>query len=321
MTLFRQNSALPNFLDSQRDSFRYFLETGIREELDFFSPIVGQSLGSSSKRPTDRFISVSFHSKDFYFKKPHYTPQEAVQKLGTYKSSLIVPVHVYSKYLNLNATFPVAFCDLPLMTEHGTFILNGSPRVIVHQIVRCPGVYLKPQFDKQGNRTHLVSFLSAYGSWLRFETDKKGVVFAHIDNLRKVPVTVFLQALGFSMDTIVGALKYPEALDPTLKEVDWKLTTDEAILLLMSRLFPTRPATVLRGRKFLFNQFFNPRRYSLSDVGRKRVNQKFRMRSKTKHLTLTPQDALAALDYLLRCENGETEFLDDIDHLKNRRAR
>ncbi|OUS44461.1 RNA polymerase beta subunit (chloroplast) [Ostreococcus tauri] len=321
MTLFRQNSALPNFLDSQRDSFRYFLETGIREELDFFSPIVGQSLGSSSKRPTDRFISVSFHSKDFYFKKPHYTPQEAVQKLGTYKSSLIVPVHVYSKYLNLNATFPVAFCDLPLMTEHGTFILNGSPRVIVHQIVRCPGVYLKPQFDKQGNRTHLVSFLSAYGSWLRFETDKKGVVFAHIDNLRKVPVTVFLQALGFSMDTIVGALKYPEALDPTLKEVDWKLTTDEAILLLMSRLFPNRPATVLRGRKFLFNQFFNPRRYSLSDVGRKRVNQKFRMRSKTKHLTLTPQDALAALDYLLRCENGETEFLDDIDHLKNRRAR
>ncbi|OUS44378.1 hypothetical protein BE221DRAFT_173579 [Ostreococcus tauri] len=299
MTLFRQNSALPNFLDSQRDSFRYFLETGIREELDFFSPIVGQSLGSSSKRPTD----------------------QAVQKLGTYKSSLIVPVHVYSKYLNLNATFPVAFCDLPLMTEHGTFILNGSPRVIVHQIVRCPGVYLKPQFDKQGNRTHLVSFLSAYGSWLRFETDKKGVVFAHIDNLRKVPVTVFLQALGFSMDTIVGALKYPEALDPTLKEVDWKLTTDEAILLLMSRLFPNRPATVLRGRKFLFNQFFNPRRYSLSDVGRKRVNQKFRMRSKTKHLTLTPQDALAALDYLLRCENGETEFLDDIDHLKNRRAR
>lgn len=321
MTLFRQNSALPNFLDSQRESFRYFLETGIREELDFFSPIVGQSLGSASKRPTDRFISVSFYSKHFYFKKPQYTPQEAVQTLGTYKSSLIVPVHVYSKYLNLDATFPVAFCDLPLMTEHGTFILNGSPRVIVHQIVRCPGVYLKPQFDKQGNRTHLVSFLSAYGSWLRFETDKKGVVFAHIDNLRKVPVTVFLQALGFSMDTIVGSLKYPEALDPTLKEVDWKLSTDEAILLLMSRLFPNRPATVVRGRKFLFNQFFNPRRYSLSSVGRQRVNQKFRMRSKTKHLTLTPQDALAALDYLLRCENGETEFLDDIDHLKNRRAR
>jgi len=321
MTLFRQNSALPNFLDSQRESFRFFLENGIREELDFFSPIVGQSLGSASKRPTDRFISVSFHSKHFYFKKPQYTPQEAVQKLATYKSSLIVPVHVYSKYLNLNATFPVAFCDLPLMTEHGTFILNGSPRVIVHQIVRCPGVYLKPQFDKQGNRTHLVSFLSAYGSWLRFETDKKGVVFAHIDNLRKVPVTVFLQALGFSMDTIVGALKYPEALNPTLKEVDWKLNTDEAILLLMSRLFPNRPATVIRGRKFLFNQFFNPRRYSLSSVGRQRVNQKFRIRSKTKHLTLMPQDALAALDYLLRCEKGETEFLDDIDHLKNRRAR
>jgi DNA-directed RNA polymerase subunit beta len=321
MTLFRQNSALPNFLDSQRESFRYFLQTGIREELDFFSPIVGQSLGSASKRPTDRFISVAFHSKHFYFKKPQYTPQEAVQKLGTYKSSLIVPVHVYSKYLNLDATFPVAFCDLPLMTEHGTFILNGSPRVIVHQIVRCPGVYLKAQFDKQGTRTHLVSFLSAYGSWLRFETDKKGVVFAHIDNLRKVPVTLFLQALGFSLDTIIGALKYPDLLDATFKEVGSNPTNDEATLLLMSRLFPNRPATVLRGRKFLFNQFFNPRRYSLSAVGRQRVNQKFRMRPKSKHLTLTPQDALAALDYLLRCESGETQFLDDIDHLKNRRAR
>jgi len=321
MTLFRENSALPNFLDSQRESFRYFLQTGIREELDFFSPIVGQSLGSTAKRPTDRFISVSFHSQDFYFKKPRYTPQEAVQKLTTYKSSLIVPVHVYSKYLNLNATFPVAFCDLPLMTEHGTFILNGSPRVIVHQIVRCPGVYLKPQFDKQGNRTHLVSFLSAYGSWLRFETDKKGVVYAHIDNLRKVPVTLFLQALGFSLETILNSLQHPDLLTPTLKEVGSIPTSSEAILLLMSRLFPNRPATVLRGRKFLFNQFFNPRRYSLSSVGRQRVNQKFRMLPKSQHLTLTPQDTLAALDYLLLSEGGDTQFLDDIDHLKNRRAR
>ena len=321
MTLFRQNSALPNFLDSQRDSFRYFLETGIREELDFFSPIVGQSLGSAVKRPTDRYISVSFHSKDFYFKKPRYSPQEAVQNLATYNSSLIVPVHVYSKQLNLNATFPVAFCDLPLMTEHGTFILNGSPRVIVHQIVRCPGVYLKPQFDKQGNRTHLVSFLSSYGSWLRFETNKKGIVFAHIDNLRKVPVTLFLQALGFSLETILNSIQHPDLLIPTIHEVGSTPTTDEALLLLMSRLFPNRPANLQRGRKFLFNQFFNPRRYSLSSVGRQRVNQKFRMLNKSKHLTLTPQDTLAALDYLLRCEHGDTQFLDDIDHLKNRRAR
>ena len=194
------------------------------------------------------------------------------------------------------------------MTEHGTFILNGSPRVIVHQIVRCPGVYLKAQFDKQGNRTHLVSFLSAYGSWLRFETNKQGVVFAHIDNLRKVPVTLFLQALGFSIDTIVASLKYPELLDPTLKEVGSHPTNEQATLLLMSRLFPNRPATVARGRKFLFNQFFNPRRYSLSNVGRQRVNQKFRMRSKSKHLTLTPQDALAGLDYLLRSEKGNRIF-------------
>src|SRR6056300_676637 len=307
MILSRQKVAIPDFLDSQRRSFRLFLETGIRHELEFISPIIGDSLGSNSQQPVNHHISVSFLSNDFYFKKPTYTPTEAIQQMETYSSTLVVPVHIFSNSLDVSSIIPVNFCDLPLMTEHGTFIINGSPRVIVHQIVRCPGVYLKPQFDKQGNRTHLVSFLSAYGSWLRFETDKKGVVFAHIDNLRKVPVTVFLQALGFSMDTIVGALKYPEALDPTLKEVDWKLTTDEAILLLMSRLFPNRPATVLRGRKFLFNQFFNPRRYSLSSVGRQRVNQTFRMLPKSKHLTLTPQDTLAALDYLLRCEGRDTQ--------------
>jgi len=321
MALFRENSALPNFLDAQRESFRTFLKTGIREELDFFSPIVGQSLGSPTKKSSDRFLSVAFHSKDYYFRKPRVTPEEAVQKLTTYKSSLIVPVHIFSKSLNLNVTFPVVFCEFPLMTEHGTFILNGSPRVIVHQIVRCPGVYLKPQFDKQGNRTHLVSFLSAYGSWVRFETDKKGVVYAHIDNLRKVPITLFLQALGFSLETILNSLKHPELLTKTLKEVGSTPTSDEAMLLLMARFFPNRPATLLRGRKFLFNQFFNPRRYSLSAVGRQRVNQKFRLFGKSKHLTLTPQDTLAALDYLLRSEAGETEFLDDIDHLKNRRAR
>jgi DNA-directed RNA polymerase subunit beta len=321
MTLFRQNSALPNFLDSQRDSFRYFLETGIREELEFFSPIVGQSLGTGTKNPTDRHISVTFHAKAFYFKKPKYTPQEAVQKLATYNSLLMVPVTVYSQSLGLNTTFSVPFCDLPLMTEHGTFILNGSPRVIVHQIVRCPGVYLKPQFDKQGNRTHLVSFLSAYGSWLRFETDKKGVVFAYIDNLRKVPVTLLLQALGFSVKTILDSLQYPHLLDPTLKEVGVVPTNAQATLYLMSRLLPTRQATLERGRKFLFNQFFDLSRYSLSKVGRQRVNQKFRILNKSKRQTLTPEDILAALDYLLRCENGDTQFLDDIDHLKNRRAR
>jgi len=149
MILFRQKAAIPDFLDSQRKSFRLFLETGIRRELEFVSPIKGDPSGTSVSQPTTRSISVSFLAQDFYFKRPTHTPEEAIRSMETYTSALVVPVHIVSKCLDLSRILPVTFCDLPLMTQHGTFIINGSPRVIVHQIVRCPGVYIKAQFDQK----------------------------------------------------------------------------------------------------------------------------------------------------------------------------
>ena len=321
MILFRQKVAIPDFIDSQRKSFRLFLETGIRRELEFISPIIGDSLGSSVRQPTDRQISVSFLSNDFYFKKPLQNPKEAIQQMETYSSSLVVPVHIYSKSLNVSCVLPITFCDLPLMTEHGTFIINGSPRVIVHQIVRCPGVYIKAQFDQKNRRSHLVSFLSSYGSWLRLETVPNSLeINACIDNFRKLPATLLLCALGFDFKRVCEVVSYPASLLYTEKLLKPK-SCDDAMIMITALMFPHRAGSVLKAKKFLFNHFFHARRYSLSEVGRKRVNRKLRMQHNVPHLTLTPEDVLAGVDYLLRVENGESQFLDDIDHLKNRRAR
>ena len=321
MILFRQKVAIPDFIDSQRKSFRLFLETGIRRELEFISPIIGDSLGSSVRQPTDRQISVSFLSNDFYFKKPLQNSKEAIQQMETYSSSLVVPVHIYSKSLNVSCVLPITFCDLPLMTEHGTFIINGSPRVIVHQIVRCPGVYIKAQFDQKNRRSHLVSFLSSYGSWLRLETVPNSLeINACIDNFRKLPATLLLCALGFDFKRVCEVVSYPASLLYTEKLLKPK-SCDDAMIMITALMFPHRAGSVLKAKKFLFNHFFHARRYSLSEVGRKRVNRKLRMQHNVPHLTLTPEDVLAGVDYLLRVENGESQFLDDIDHLKNRRAR
>jgi DNA-directed RNA polymerase subunit beta len=321
MILFRQKVAIPDFLDSQRKSFRLFLETGIRRELEFISPIIGDSLGSSVRQSTDRQISVSFLANDFYFKKPLQNPKEAIQQMETYSSSLVVPVHIYSKSLNVSCVLPITFCDLPLMTEHGTFIINGSPRVIVHQIVRCPGVYIKAQFDQKNRRSHLVSFLSSYGSWLRLETVPNSLeINACIDNFRKLPATLLLCALGFDFKRVCEVVSYPASLLYTEKLLKPK-SCEDAMIMMTALMFPHRAGNVLKAKKFLFNHFFHARRYSLSEVGRKRVNRKLRMQHNVPHLTLTPEDVLAAVDYLLRVENGESQFLDDIDHLKNRRAR
>ena len=321
MILFRQKVAIPDFLDAQRKSFRLFLETGIRRELEFVSPIIGNSLGTSIRQPTNRYISVSFLAQDFYLKAPSYTPQEAIHNMETYSSQLVVPVHISSQSLDVSCVLPVTFCDLPLMTEHGTFIINGSPRVIVHQIVRCPGVYIKAQFDQKNRRSHLVSFLSSYGSWLRLETvPRNPEVYACIDNLRKLPVTLLLAALGFNFKQVCAVVSDPNALVFT-ESLLKPQSCEDAMVMMTALMFPHRAGSVLKAKKFLFTHFFHARRYSLSEVGRKRINRKLRMRHNLPSLTLMPEDVLAGVDYLLRVSNGETQFLDDIDHLKNRRAR
>ena len=350
MSLFRQNSAFPNLVETQRNSFRRFLERGIGEELLAISKIHGdraqrvhkqklKKLQTTKTAPTESFLdkrlateavehrdfTIEFKTEDYYFKLPKYTPESALANVTTYEAPLIVPAIIRFPLLRLSAYVPVKFCNLPLMTTSGNFIINGSPRVVVHQMVRSPGVYFKRQTDAKNRDTFMVSFLASYGSWLRFET-KRGprvdnIMYAKIDNLRPLPLTLLLQAVGFSYADVIDAVYDPLLLMDTRDAVGWVQSRNEALIVMMSLLFPTRPATVKAGKKFLYDTLFNPRRYSFSKVGRKQVKRKLRLTRQTNYLTLTPEDLLAGVDCLIRLKAGQTHLLDDIDHLKNRRVR
>jgi len=352
MSLFDQNLTFPDLVETQRNSFRRFLERGIGEELLAISTIQGdrarrlhkQKLRKPhpaknppivpylDKRLTketveNRDFTIEFKTNDYYFKRPKHTPESAVANVGSYDAALIVPAVIRFPLLRLSKYVPVKFCNLPLMSSSGNFVVNGSPRVVVHQMVRSPGVYLKRQTDAKNRDTFTVSFLASYGSWLRLDTRVETgpradhILYAKIDNLRPIPVTLLLQAIGFSYDDVLDVVHDPMLLMDSREAVCWTHSRNDALTTMMGFFFPTTPVTVQSGKKFLYDTFFNPRRYSFGRVGRKQVKRKLRLTRETDYLTLTPEDLLAGVDCLVRLKAGQTHLLDDIDHLKNRRIR
>jgi len=209
--------------------------------------------------------------------------------------------------------------DLPLMTDRGTFIINGAERVIVNQIVRSPGIYYKSETDRQGRRTYSGSLISNRGAWVKFETDRNDLIWVRVDKTRKIPAHVFLKAMGLSDNDIYNGLRHPEYLKKTFR-VEGNYTTEEALIQMYTKLRPGEPSTVNGGQQILYSRFFDPKRYDLGKVGRYKLNKKLGLSIPENIRVLTPQDTLAAIDYLinLKFDIGET---DDIDHLGNRRVR
>ena len=209
--------------------------------------------------------------------------------------------------------------DLPLMTDRGTFVINGAERVIVNQIVRSPGIYYKSETDKQGRRTYSSSLISNRGAWVKFETDKNDLVWVRIDKTRKIAAHVFLKAMGLSDSDIYNGLRHPEYLKKTFR-VEGNYTIEESLIQMYAKLRPGEPATVNGGQQILYSRFFDPKRYDLGKVGRYKLNKKLSLSIPENIRVLTPQDTLAAIDYLinLKFDLGE---IDDIDHLGNRRVR
>ena len=243
---------------------------------------------------------------------------------------------------SISRPFPVFLGEIPLMTERGTFLINGSARVLVNQIVRCPSVYFKVKIDHKNRRTYIASFLSDYGSWLRLETDYKSRIWVRIDKSQRVSIYALLRSLGFPESFLEYQLKYYSFLFAS-RETYYTEKPNEAIQYLWKKLTPGRWNSIQGCYAFLYNKFFNPRRYSIGPVGRLRLNKRLNRRSapllvmpeaKTRtpffsqsrkvsvpYLpTLTPEDVFMALDLLIQLHYGEG-YLDDIDHLKNRRVR
>lgn len=300
---------LPDLVEIQRESFRSFLREGLIEELESFSPISDYT-GK---------IELHFLAKNYKLKRPKYDVDEAKRRDSTYGVQMYVPTRLINKETGEIKEQEVFIGDLPLMTERGTFIINGAERVIVNQIVRSPGVYYKSETDKNGRRTYNASLIPNRGAWLKFETDKNSLVWVRIDKTRKLSAQVLLKALGLSDGEIFDRLRHPEYYQKTIDK-EGQFGEEEALLELYRKLRPGEPPTVSGGTQLLESRFFDPKRYDLGRVGRYKLNKKLRLNTPEPTRVLTPDDILAAIDYLINLE-FDIGSVDDIDHLGNRRVR
>ncbi len=300
---------LPDLIEIQRASFRWFLEKGLIEELNSFSPITDYT-GK---------LELHFIGQDYKLKEPKYDVTQAKRRDSTYSVHMYVPTRLINKETGEIKEQQVFIGDLPLMTDRGTFIINGAERVIVNQIIRSPGVYYKAVTDKNDSRTYSASLIPNRGAWLKFETDKNDLVWVRIDKTRKLSAQVLLKAAGCTDNEIMNALRHPDYYEKTLS-IEGNPSGDKALLELYKKLRPGEPPTVRGGKKLLHARFFDNKRYDLGRVGRYKLNKKLRLRVADTVRVLTPTDILAVVDYLINL-SFDVGSVDDIDDLGNRRVR
>ncbi|MBE9114904.1 DNA-directed RNA polymerase subunit beta [Lusitaniella coriacea LEGE 07157] len=300
---------LPDLIEIQRSSFRWFLEAGLIEELNSFSPITDYT-GK---------LELHFIGENYKLHQPKYDVDEAKRRDSSYAVQMYVPTRLINKETGEIKEQEVFIGDLPLMTDRGTFIINGAERVIVNQIVRSPGVYYKSETDKNGRRTYSASLIPNRGAWLKFETDKNDLVWVRIDKTRKLSAQVLLKAIGLSDNEILDALRHPDYYQKTLDK-EGNPSEEEALMELYRKLRPGEPPTVSGGKQLLESRFFDNKRYDLGKVGRYKINKKLRLNVADTVRVLTSNDILSAIDYLINLE-FDTGNTDDIDHLGNRRVR
>lgn len=298
--------------------------SGLEEIFEEISPI--EDFGQT--------MSLSFH--DHRFEEPKYTADECKEKGQTYSA----PLYVVADFDNFDTgeikSQTVFMGDFPLMTERGTFIINGTERVVVSQLVRSPGVYFERGVEKGTDKLiYNAKVIPSRGAWLEFEVDKNDHVFVRIDRKRKQDITVFLLALGMDESEIRKEFADYPALTSAL-DGDRKVTTqDEALLDIYRKIRPGEPPSVEAGRALLENFYFNPKRYDLAKVGRYKINKKLGIAADLTESVLRIEDINATIKYLLALHqhqdavkgfrDGEEVDIpveyDDIDHLGNRRIR
>ncbi len=305
---------LPDLVEVQRASFKWFLEKGLIEELKSFSPITDYT-GK---------LELHFIGEEYKLKRPRHDVEEAKRRDATFASQMYVTCRLINKETGEIKEQEVFIGELPLMTERGTFIINGAERVIVNQIVRSPGVYFKDEQDKNGRRTYNASVIPNRGAWLKFETDKNNLLYVRVDKTRKINVHVLMRAMGLSDNDVVDKLRHPEFYKQSIDAANDEgiNSEDQALLELYKKLRPGEPPSVSGGQQLLHSRFFDPKRYDLGRVGRYKINKKLRLTVPDDVRTLTHEDVLSTIDYLINLEldiGGAS--LDDIDHLGNRRVR
>ena len=301
---------LPNLISVQRESFERFKDEGLREAFKESSPIQSQN----------HVLEVTFG--EHQFGDPAHTVEECREKDMTYQAPLLTDVRLTNKETGEIKEQLVFMGDFPMMTDQGTFIINGTERIVVSQLVRSPGVYYSSEMDS-GKQIYKAQIIPSRGAWLEFEVDKRDQLMVSIDRKRKQSATMFLRALGIAVtnDDIIELLGNSDVIKRTL-ERDTALTREDALIEIYRRLRPGEPPTVDASRSLLEGLLFNPQRYDLARVGRYKVNKKLNLTTGEEVTVLTDEDIVATLRYLLSLAAGEQGFkVDDIDHFGNRRIR
>ena len=270
---------LPNLIEIQTDSYQWFLDEGLREMFKDISPIA------------DFAGNLSLEFVDYQLYSPKYTVEEARSHDANYSAPLHVKLRLQNRETGEVKDQEVFFGDFPLMTDMGTFIINGAERVIVSQLVRSPGVYFHGKVDKNGKQGFGSTVIPNRGAWLEYETDAKDLSYVHIDRTRKIPLSVLVRALGFgSDDQILEIFGDNESLRLTLEKDLHKNANDsrveEALKDVYERLRPGEPKTADSSRSLLNARFFDPKRYDLANVGRYKVNKKLNLKTRLFNQTL-----------------------------------
>ncbi|WP_145326572.1 MULTISPECIES: DNA-directed RNA polymerase subunit beta [Paenibacillus] len=259
---------VPNLIEIQQKSYDWFLEEGLREMFQDISPI------------QDFTGNLILEFIDYSLGEPKYTVDDAKERDVTYAAPLRVKVRLINKETGEVKEQEVFMGDFPLMTNTGTFIINGAERVIVSQLVRSPSVYFSTKVDKNAKKTYTATVIPNRGAWLELEMDAKDVVYVRIDRTRKIPVTVLLRSLGFGTDAeILDLLGNDEYIRNTLDK-DNTDSTEKALIEIYERLRPGEPPTLDNAKSLLVARFFDPKRYDLANVGRYKMNKKLHIKNR-----------------------------------------
>ncbi|MDF2540293.1 MAG: rpoB [Herbinix sp.] len=274
---------MPNLIEVQKDSYQWFLDEGLKEVFDDISPIADYSGHLSLE-----FVDFTLCEDDV-----KYSIEECKERDATYAAPLKVKVRLHNKENNEINEHDIFMGDLPLMTETGTFVINGAERVIVSQLVRSPGIYYAIDHDKIGKRLFSSTVIPNRGAWLEYETDSNDVFYVRVDRNRKVPITVFIRALGFGTNEEIKQLFGEEpkilaslAKDPSTSK-DPSGSYQDGLLELYKKLRPGEPLAVENAESLLNSMFFDARRYDLAKVGRYKFNKKLHMKNRIVGFVLT----------------------------------
>ena len=303
---------VPNLIAIQTESFKQFVDQGLATAFADISPIE-----SNNK---DMCVEFGRHE----FGEPKYSVDECKARDVSYQAPLFAEIRFINRETGEIKEQDVFMGDFPLMTPRGTFIINGTERVVVSQLVRSPGVYFSSERDKTSDKTiYNAKIIPSRGAWIEFETDKRDVLSVRIDRKRKQPATLLLRALGIAetREEIIELLGDSEMVIRTLDR-DPATTKEESLIELYRRFRPGEPPTIDSARTLLDGLFFNPQRYGLAKVGRYKINKKLGFDPENDNPTLTQEDIIETMRYIVALHDGEEGYhTDDIDHFGNRRIR